>query len=102
MFLLFFAPVAVSSPGVKPETLKAWDNYIKVTESRLRPAADGQKLWTDQEPGRCERVLRGEILAAPTDGNAPKAVFHGLIHDWVGAVFIPHAALSDVLAIVQD
>jgi len=100
--LLFFAQTALANAGMKPDTVKAWDDYIQATEARLQSNAGGERLWADQDSGRCERIRRGEILAAPVDGTAPKAVPHGLIHDWVGAVFIPNIEISDVLAVVQD
>jgi hypothetical protein len=47
-------------------------------------------------------VRAGEILAAPANPQNPKAVAGGLIHHWIGAVFIPHARLDDVLEVTSD
>jgi hypothetical protein len=60
-------------------------------------------LWTDQDPLRLARLRQGEILAASNTGtDGPRAVPHGLIHDWVGAVFIPSVTLDQVFAVVHD
>ena len=44
----------------------------------------------------------GKIIVAPAGPNMPKRVPSGLIHDWVGAAFIHHAAIPEVLAAVRD
>ncbi len=46
-----------------------------------------------------ERVRRGEALVSQIEaGSVP----HGLIHRWVGAVFVPDATVADVLAVTRD
>jgi len=59
-------------------------------------------LWVDDAPGRLASVRAGEIIASPVGPRVPKKVPSGLIHDWVGAVFIPHASLNDVQQVVRD
>lgn len=56
----------------------------------------------DKVPGRRERVRSGGIIAESMNEKPSQAVPHGLIHDWIGVVFIPQASLSDVFAIVRD
>jgi hypothetical protein len=69
-------------------------------ERRLH--GDSAFLWIDEVPGRAQRVREGQIVVAPADHGSPQKVAHGLIHDWVGAVFIPQAAIEDVFAVVND
>lgn len=96
-------PAFSSSVGPKTETLQAWDNYIQRVKSRtIAVGGDRGFLWMDQDPQRAERVHRGEILAGSELGSGPEAVPHGLIHDWVGAVFIPGATLAQVFAVLED
>ncbi len=98
-------PAISGSLEVKPETLSAWDAYTQSIELRTKQEVAGNRqfLWIDQEPLRAARVRRGEILAASELGaNGLRAVPNGLIHHWIGAVFIPGATLAKVLAVVHD
>ena len=49
-----------------------------------------------------QRVRAGEILVGPVDGESPHPVPRGLIHDWIGAVFVPKAKLDDVMGVLDD
>ena len=59
-------------------------------------------LWMDESPERRRRVRQGEILAAPVVESGRMRVPQGLIHHWVGAVFIPDASLDHVFGVVHD
>ena len=59
-------------------------------------------LWADQSPERLQRVRGGEILVSYVGQQNPKPVPSGLIHDWIGAAFIPDARIEDVLSSVRD
>ena len=63
--------------------------------------AQGPFLWVDEAPDRLRRVRDGEILVSPVGQPNPKPVPSGLIHDWLGATFIPDARLEDVLFTVR-
>src|SRR5260370_12327939 len=69
-------------------------------EQRLSRGRDF--LWVDEVPARRARVRAGEILVSPVGMQNPKRVPFGLIHDWVGAVFIAHVKLNDVLQVMRD
>jgi len=103
VLVLFLAFRTVASPAqLKPPTLNAWNAYIQAAESRLRNGAQRQPLWRDGEPGLRERIHDGEIVAFPAGGKSPRSVPDGLIHDWIGAMFIAKVSLKDVFAVVQD
>lgn len=85
---------------VKPATLDAFDQYIRQTETRM--AAAKTFLWADESPGRAQRIRQGEIVVAPFNSKPDIKVKDGLIHDWVGSVFIPGASMAKVLRMVQD
>jgi len=93
----------IATVELKPDTLQAFDNYVRTAEDRLdRQAASPQFLWSDGVKGANARLRSGEVLAEPWTGEGDIAIVHGLIHDWVGAVYIPNATLDAVLAMVQD
>ena len=47
-------------------------------------------------------MRRGEVIVAPCAAHGTQAVPGGLIHDWIGAVFIPNATLASLLRVVRD
>jgi hypothetical protein len=65
--------------------------------------APGQTfLWIDEMAARRQRVRQGEIVASRSEKGDLLPVPHGLIHDWIGAVFIPGFTIADVFAVVHD
>jgi len=97
-------PVTGKAASLEPATLKAWEAYIEAANTRMeqRVSTGNVFLWVDEEPARLARVQAGEIVVSPVGPQNPKKVPSGLIHDWVGAAFIPGATLKDVLQVVRD
>lgn len=93
-----------SAASLKPETVHAWDQYIQAARARMqqRLGAGGPFLWVDETPGLAARVRRGQIAVSPAGLHVPKKVPAGLIHDWVGAAFIPNETIHEVLPIIRD
>ncbi len=88
---------------LKPETMQAFDRYIAATEAKLQPRWSGEHfLWFDDSPAIRQRLLAGEVVAQPIEGNGVATLPGGLIQDWIGAVFVPDTTVKSVLAIVQD
>jgi len=96
------APVASNGAELKEETLKTWDAYIQTVNLKMRDRLQGSFLWVDEDPGRVERVRAGQILVSSVGHKNPKPVPSGLIHDWIGAVFISNARLEEVLSAVRS
>jgi len=90
----------VCAAELKPKTIDAFERYISDTEKRL--AASKTFLWADESPERMQRIKAGEVLVQPIHAKAATPVPGGLVHDWVGSVFIPGATLERTLAMVQD
>lgn len=96
--LLLLGSTLGNAEELKPETLRAWTDYV----ANARPSNDGSHfLWLDETPERAAKVRRGGIVVAPV-GENPKRVPDGLIHDWIGAIFISGANIHDVLAVVGN
>lgn len=91
----------ISGPG--PETVQAFDQYVRLTESVLDARLHGEQdfLWPRTAEMR-EQLHRGQIACGPRNRRGDVMIAHGLIHDWVGAVFIPGVTLDAVLRVVQD
>src|SRR5258706_11164829 len=96
--VLAAAPLAAAE--LKPQTLEAFDRYIRQTEERL----DARKnfLWADESADRARRLRQGESVVEPYGKNPVSNVPSGLIHDWIRSLFFPWATLSQTLALVQD
>ena len=104
--LLFFlmVPALASAIEPKPETLQAWDAYVCAAKMRMKERASGRApfLWVDEERDLAQRVRAGEVLVEPANGESPHLVPRGLIHDWIGAVFVPKVSLDEVMGILDD
>lgn len=105
--------------GAEPEparlhahTLEAFDRYVRITEARnAEELKRGTNLlWIDELPAgeRAEAyaaLKSGEVkmkkLEMRDDGKEI-ACPGGIIHHWVGLVFIPGAKLDDVLGMLED
>jgi hypothetical protein len=107
--LLLFVPwVLAAAPDatraeLKETTDQAFQEYVRSTEARLdKQLAAGSFLWADGDTERARGVRSGKIVVQPATGKIDVPVTDGLIHDWIGAVFIPGTTLEGVLALVQD
>jgi hypothetical protein len=101
--------LTVGFPGLRaielqPSTLKAWDEYIRTADLAMQARLSGRQpfLWVDEAPGRSASVQRGKTLVAPAVGNGITTVPGGLIHHWIGAVFIPRASITSLHAVFRD
>jgi hypothetical protein len=104
VLFLVLVPVASKGAALKERTVQAWETYVRGATVRMEKRASGQSpfLWVDEKPDRLHRVQAGEVLVAPVDSDNPHTVPQGLIHDWIGALFLPNAKLDDVMAVLYD
>jgi len=100
--LLVAALPVLNAAELREVTRERWDEYTQAAEARLLDYSARGMLWIDAVPGRRSRVRDGEILASPAGGKSPVSIPHGLVHDWIGAVFVPNVSLEDVFAVVHD
>ena len=100
-------PLLAAAPNtnqLQPETVNAWDEYIRNVDSRMQARSAGEMpfLWIDESVHRARRIGQGEILVAPMLQHGTQRVPNGLIHHWIGSVFIPGAMIGSLSAVVQD
>ncbi len=105
LILLRFHPSSgAAALTLKPETKAAWDSYLQAAnaamKARLQPGA--HFLWLDEEPDRAEQVRSKGPYIGPVSRQIPRKVPSGLIHDWLGAGFLPNVKIEDILRIVRD
>jgi hypothetical protein len=93
-----------NAASLKPETVAAWDDYVATAKAalvqRIRPG--GCYLWTFEKADRAAQVRTGQIVVAPAPGPNPKKVPGGLIHHWMGAIFLPGLTIEQVLEVTRD
>ena len=89
---------------LKPPTVGAFDRYIREAEAGMEHSLHGTSpfLWSDVSSVRAQLVRGRQVVAQFWAGQGPIKVPNGLIHDWIGAVFIPATNLKHTLALVQD
>lgn len=85
---------------LKRETADAFDRYIRQTERRL--ATRPNFLWADESPSRTRRILEGSVVVEAAGAHAQTAVPGGIVHDWIGCVFLPGVPLDRTLALIRD
>jgi len=96
--LLFAGIRDAGKVDLKPATTEAFDRYVQKTEAALTPDA----LWVDGNPVRKQTVLRGEVVVQATSGTGDNDVPEGLVHDWIGGMFVRGAHLGAVVAMFED
>ena len=89
---------------LKPQTLEAFDAYIREAEAGMEQTLDGNGsfLWSDATSERAQLVRGGKVVAQFWSGKGPVKVPNGLIHDWIAAAFIPATDIRKTLAVIQD
>ena len=104
---LLGAVPAESAADLQPGTIAAFDRYIKVTEAQ---AARADFLWVDSLPEPQRRARRdelgsGTLLIEPLktlDDRSEIPIPDGLVHHWVGTIFVPGATVDQAVALLQD
>jgi len=119
VLLIFYAAsclVCLHTPAraaeLKNETIAAWETYVRLSQDRIAGelcSAQGflvrDFLPGEDSAGARAALRRGEILvkemrAHDADGTTVSVPF-GMIHHWLGSVFIPNANLDDILEHVR-
>ncbi len=91
---------AASAAELKPQTNQAFEQFVRQTEQRLDERRNF--LWADESAGRVKRARAGTIVVEPAGAKPLTQVESGLIHDWVGTVFLPGVSLERTLALARD
>lgn len=97
-------PQTASKVRLTQETLKSFQAYVREAEAEMEQTLTdaGPFLWSSAIPVRAERVRQGEILGEFFSGRGPVKVPKGLIHDWIGASWIPGRTVAATLALIQN
>jgi hypothetical protein len=117
VFAVLVTAVVLSQLAVaaelKQKTTAAFDRYVAATEARfaneLKPAGSFlyiDALKNDDRQKAYQQLKNGEILVEKLETKAPGVsaddVPDGMVHHWVGLIFIPGATLQQTLPLVKD
>jgi hypothetical protein len=111
--LILYALTGVSARAaqVKPETVAAFEHYIGLTEARMDEDIHlDQFLVMDRLPAlrrkeAYDQLRQGQVYIEELHTQEDHHSVHvpsGLIHHWVGVIFIPKATLSETNAVLND
>ncbi|HEV7967437.1 MAG TPA: hypothetical protein VGP19_07700 [Candidatus Acidoferrales bacterium] len=101
----------VRAAELKPETVAAFERYIRATEAQMGANMGlDQFLGIDRLPDSQRRqaydqLRQGEVYIEELhteEDHHPIHVPNGLIHHWTGTIFIPKATISETLAVLND
>lgn len=104
-----------SATDLQPETVEAFNRYVAAAEAQIDGQLSGGQpyLWVESLPparrDAAETQLRaGQVVIQRLDATGksgaekPISLPNGMIHRWIGTVFIPGATLAQTLALEED
>lgn len=110
-YLILFLCMAASHSSfgqitvtLQPQTARAFDEYARSVEQQLEARWSGKQpfLSLDEFSDERSNVLKGAVYIRPGNPDNPISVPHGLIHDWIGTIFIPNVTAHKVIEVLQD
>jgi hypothetical protein len=111
-FLFFSAARASFGTELKPRTREAFDKYVRLTEERIKGEQGAGKphlvideMSAEQRGAAMARLKNGEVVIdrkRTLENGKEIEVPDGIIHHWMGIVFIPGTTLKKTLALQQD
>ncbi len=107
VILVVLLTSAVAAADLQPNTVAAFDRYVRATEGLMavEPFLRIDGLNEAEREETLAEVRRGEVYIerlSTREAGKPIDVPGGLIHHWLGAVFVPDATLDQALDLLQD
>jgi len=103
---------AVHSAELRSPTIEAFDRYTRIAESNIEAEVTAPDRFLHvfhgdaAERTKTDRALRrGEIAIErlkATDHGRRIDVPEGLIHHWIGSIYVPDVTLRSAVAVLQD
>jgi hypothetical protein len=104
--------VPAEAADLKPAAVEGFNRYVQLTEAQIdsQEARHEPFLWLESLPEERRAAAYAQLHAGKVvierletlDSGKKIEVPGGLIHHWIGTVFIPGATLAQTLALEQD
>ena len=107
---VFLLGTFAAAAELKQKTIEGFERYVRATEDRMALGNANSFLWIDQvqqqqADAHLLALRRGEVfiesLRTEEDGQSIE-VPDGMVHHWIGIVFIPGATIEQTQAVLQD
>jgi hypothetical protein len=111
LFLEALAGTSARAAQLKPETDAAFQHYVSVTEAQMEDDVHLNRfLVIDRLPDlqrkqAYDQLQQGEVYIEELhtrENQHPIHIPSGLIHHWVGVIFVPNSTASQVEAVLHD
>jgi hypothetical protein len=109
LFPAFLLAASIFDAELKDKTARDFDRYVRETERRLDardlPFLYVDGLAADKKAEALAALRKGESVIAKletTEGKRKIEIDDGLVHHWVGVVFVPGKTVSQAVALLQD
>jgi hypothetical protein len=96
--LVIAAGAPVRAAELKPATLAAFDRYVRATEARMKDELSSNDRFVKPVKAGAFAIEALKTREAGKEIDVPD----GLIHHWVGTVFVPGATVDRAVALLQD
>jgi len=111
--LFFIVTADAEAAKLQPQTLRAWDAYAQLTEQRIASELNSSagflriEFMPLPEAARTMQTIKGGRVAiqkmTTRAANGKEIdVPDGMMHHWLGAIFIPNIKLQTVIQWVQN
>jgi hypothetical protein len=103
--------IPIAAEQLQPATVAAFDRYVSQTEQRMASEVNSGGFLCIDTASAAQRdeyyagLHRGEVLTRQLQTLENGRAIHvpnGLIHHWVGLVFIPGVSLTNTVRLLQD
>jgi hypothetical protein len=112
-FAAYLALVApANAADLRPQAAQAYDRYIELTAAQVTVelAQSGPYLWVErlqpeQRAADEEQLRHGQLVIErleTLDSGKPIAAPGGIIHHWIGTMFVPGATLGQTISFMED
>ena len=88
---------------MQSDAAQLFAEYIAAVDANFERSLDGDSpfLWSNQDQDRARALARGEIVVEPTPTPHRRRQGGGVVHDWTGAMLVPHADAKRLVAVVS-
>lgn len=105
-------PPRACSADLAPQTVAAFDHYIQLTEKQIdfEPRGGAGFLWLDRlsesrRDAALAQLRQGQVVIErmeTLENGQAIPITGGMIHHWIGTIFVPGATLAQTLTLLKD